>query len=84
MDLVAFNTRRPLFRDVRLRRAVSYALDRPALARVYGEAPTDRFVPPAVWGAKPPIYPLDGPDLSRARRLSGAGSTAQRHAVLLR
>src|SRR4029077_2389214 len=31
VDAVVFNTNRPLFRNARLRRAVSYALDRPAL-----------------------------------------------------
>ena len=28
VDMIAFNTRRPAFRDVRMRRAVNYALDR--------------------------------------------------------
>ena len=32
IDYSCFNTKRPLFRDVSLRRAVNYALDRPALA----------------------------------------------------
>ena len=33
------------FRDVRMRRAAAYALDRRALAAVFGEQPTDRLVP---------------------------------------
>ena len=56
----------PLFRDVRLRRAVNYALDRPALARIYGEAVSDRYVPPAIPGARrSAVYPWTGPDLVR-------------------
>jgi ABC-type transport system substrate-binding protein/predicted Ser/Thr protein kinase len=74
VDLVAFNTRRPLFAGARLRRAASYALDRPALAGVYGEQTTDHLVPAAVPGAsRRALYPLSGPDLARARRLAGRG-----------
>jgi peptide/nickel transport system substrate-binding protein len=74
VDLIAFNTRRPLFKDVRLRRAVNYALDRRAMAAVFDETPTDRYVPPAVPGVRTPlVYPLAGPDLETARRLAGAG-----------
>jgi ABC-type transport system substrate-binding protein len=82
VDLIAFNTRRPLFRDARLRRAVNYALDRPALAGIYGEAVSDRYVPPAVPGAsESAAYPLSGPDLARARALAGRGParTARLH-----
>jgi ABC-type transport system substrate-binding protein len=74
VDLLAFNTRRPLFRDARLRRAVNYALDRPALAGIFGEAVSDRYVPPAVPDAsRSAVYPLSGPDLVRARALAGRG-----------
>ena len=45
VDLLAFNTRRPLFRDVNVRRAVNEALDRPAVIAVWGDAPDDRYVP---------------------------------------
>jgi ABC-type oligopeptide transport system substrate-binding subunit len=76
VDLLAFNTRRTLFSDARLRRAVNYALDRPALAGIFGEAVSDRYVPPAVPGAnRSAVYPLSGPDLVRARALAGHGPT---------
>ena len=72
LDYIAFNTRRPLFRDVRLRRAVNYALNRPALARAYGDTPGDQIVPPAVPGFPAGrAYPIGPPDLMSARRLAG-------------
>ena len=71
VDMIAFNTRRPLFRDARLRRAVNYALDRKALAAVWAEEPTDGYVPSAIPGAASrDVYPLSQPDLARARRLA--------------
>jgi peptide/nickel transport system substrate-binding protein len=73
VDALAFNTRRPLFRDARMRRAVAHALDRAALARVYGEQPTDRLIPPAVGGGGGSIAFADEPDLAAARRLAGRG-----------
>ena len=77
---LVFNTNRPLFRDARLRRAVSYALDRPALAGVRAEAPADQTVPAGVRGFPAGVaYPISGPDLTTARRLAGTGV---RHAVL--
>ena len=80
VDMIAFNTRRATFRDVRVRRAVNYALDRPALAGVYSEQPVDRYIPPAVPGSRPEhVYPVDGPNLTKARRLAGHRS---RRAVL--
>jgi hypothetical protein len=55
---------------VRLRRAVNFALDRPALAAAFGDAPTDRYLPPMMPGARDGhFYPIDRPDLSRARSL---------------
>jgi ABC-type transport system substrate-binding protein/class 3 adenylate cyclase/streptogramin lyase len=76
------NTSRPLFSNVRLRRAVNYAIDRPALVAQgqrfqevnpfnAGE-PTDDYVPPSVAGATDfHLYPVKGPDLRRARRVAG-------------
>ena len=78
-DYFVFNTRRPLFRNERLRRAVDYALDRRALASAFGDLPDDRVVPRAV-----PGYPAgrifgSTPDLAAARKLAGRG---KRHAVV--
>ena len=72
----AFNTKRGLFADPRLRKAVNYAVDRRALAEHtgVGEAgrPTDQYIPPGMPGFEDaPIYPLGGPDLATARRLAG-------------
>jgi ABC-type transport system substrate-binding protein len=76
------NTSRPLFSNVRLRRAVNYAIDRPALVAQgqrfqevnpfnAGE-PTDDYIPPSVAGATDVhLYPVKGPDLRRAKRLAG-------------
>jgi ABC-type transport system substrate-binding protein len=75
LDYVVLNAERPLFRNPRLRRAVSYALDRRALARSFFDAPDDQMVPPAVPGFVPGrSYQLNGPDLQAARRL-----TSRRH-----
>jgi ABC-type transport system substrate-binding protein len=63
-----------------MRRAVAYALDRRALAAVYGEQPTDHLVPTAIGGPAGNIAYPDDPDLVTARRLAGLG--AQRNATL--
>ena len=76
------NTSRPLFSRVRLRRAVNYAIDRPALVaqgRRFQEVnpfnagePTDDYLPPSAAGAKDfHVYPVNGPDLRRAKLLAG-------------
>jgi peptide/nickel transport system substrate-binding protein len=73
---LTLNTSRPLFRNnLRLRRAINFALDRPAILRQGGSfrslTPTDQIVPSWVPGwADWRIYPVDGPDLPRARRLA--------------
>src|SRR6185436_10113623 len=71
-----FNTRRGPFADVRLRRAVNFAIDRRALAANTGVGevgrPTDQHIPPGLPGFEDAaIYPLGGPDLPAARRLAG-------------
>ena len=75
VEYIALNTSRPLFADVRMRQAVNYAIDRAALIRqagAYAGTPTDQYLPPGVLGFEDAdIYPLDGPDLEKARELTG-------------
>jgi len=77
VDRLIFNTSRPPFSSARLRRAVSYALDRTALARqgLHVELPaqpSDQYLPPSMPGFRDVrLYPLR-PDLARARRLAGS------------
>lgn len=69
-DELVFDTEHGPLRDVRLRRAVNFALDRPALAAVFGDAATDRYLPPMTPGARDGhVYPLGKPDLARAQSL---------------
>ncbi len=77
LDYIALNTHRPLFRDLRMRKAVNYALDRRSLARLgnfgspFPDRPTDQYLPPAIAGfTDARVYPLR-PDLATARRLAG-------------
>jgi YVTN family beta-propeller protein len=76
IDFLALNTHRPLFADVRLRRAVNYAIDRAALARLGSGGVTlpdnrlDHYLPAGVPGyRKLHVYPST-PDLAKARRLA--------------
>jgi serine/threonine protein kinase/ABC-type transport system substrate-binding protein len=68
VDLVVFNTARPLFHDVRLRRAVSKALDRQALAAALQDDAVDQLLP----GSAP----------TGLRPLAVAPLPQQQHAVL--
>jgi YVTN family beta-propeller protein len=84
VDSFIFNTHTGPFTDPRLRRAVNYAIDRPALSHDTGFGfvgkSTDQFIPPGIPGFDDAaIYPLGGPDLATARRLAGGG---RHHAVL--
>jgi ABC-type transport system substrate-binding protein len=74
-DYVALNTSRPLFRSLSMRRAVNYAIDRPAMLRqrgAYAGKVTDHILPPDMpdFRAKH-TYPLHGPDVAKAKRLVG-------------
>jgi YVTN family beta-propeller protein len=82
LDYLRLNTKRPLFARLRLRRAVNYAIDRRALARLGFENPspaglTDQYLPPTVAGFRDShIYPFR-PNLATARRLArGTHATA--------
>jgi len=84
---LALNTQRPLFRNnPALRRAVNYALDRPDLARLFGQGgatPADEYLPPGFPGYEPKhVYPVGLPDLATARRLA-RGHLRGGHAVFL-
>jgi peptide/nickel transport system substrate-binding protein len=86
-DYMVLNVNVAPFNDVRVRRAVNYALDRRALSRLYGTGgaqPTCQVLPPQMPGyARYCPYTLhprrDGawlaPDLATARRLISASGT---------
>ena len=70
LSFYLLNINRPPFDDLSVRRAVAYAIDRPALATADQAMPADGYLPkdmPGVTGAH--VYPVDGPDLAKARAL---------------
>jgi YVTN family beta-propeller protein len=83
LDYLSLNTKRPLFARLRMRRAVNYAIDRRALARLGFESTpspaglTDQYLPPTVAGFRDArIYP-SRPDVRTGRRLArGTHATA--------
>jgi peptide/nickel transport system substrate-binding protein len=83
---LVLNVARPLFSSVELRKAVNYALDRPALASgegAYGLTPTDQILPPGIPGFHDyDLYPLDGPDLATAQALAAESGRVPATAVL--
>ena len=70
---LAINTTRPPFDNVKVRQAISYAIDRPTLIKQGGPRtgiPADQYLPPRMPGYKDvQIYPLDGPDIAKAKQL---------------
>jgi ABC-type oligopeptide transport system substrate-binding subunit len=70
---LAFNHDRPAFKgpgQIPLKKAINYAIDRPALVRSAGYLAgkrTDQILPPALARAES-IYPLGGPNLVAGRR----------------
>ena len=68
------NTRVPPFDDVSVRRAVNYAVDRRALARLYRGTPTCHVVPPQLPGHS--AYCPYRHDPAKAQRLIAASGTA--------
>jgi peptide/nickel transport system substrate-binding protein len=78
IEWLTFNTRRGVFRDARLRRAVNYALDRPALAALTQSIPSDALIPPGIPGAGgKAVYPLDGPDVPKPGHSHGERAAKQ-------
>lgn len=75
LRVLVLNTAGPLFKNnVKLRRAVNFAVDRKALLAARGTFAgynTDQFLPPLVPGFRNArIYPLRRPDVARARTLA--------------
>lgn len=71
-DELAFDTWHGPFADQRLRQAVNYALDRPALAAALGDLATARYLPPGMPASyQQSVYPLGSPDFRHARALAG-------------
>jgi ABC-type transport system substrate-binding protein len=73
-----FNSGRPLFADRSVREAAAYALDRPALARAWEVAffsgggaalATDQLLPTRWFGPQTATFPLDVPDMAKAKAL---------------
>ena len=82
------NVRTPPFDDVRVRRALNYAVDRGRVAELLGTSethkPTCQMLPPGFQGYTPscpftvnpnPAGTWTGPDLAKARRLVAASGT---------
>src|SRR5207244_1141221 len=87
-DWLQLNTNIPPFDDVRVRKALNFAIDRAAIVRMDGgrltAAPTCQLIPPALPGYRPycPYTRRPGadgrwraPDLARARALVAASHT---------
>jgi peptide/nickel transport system substrate-binding protein len=82
------NVRTPPFDDVRVRRALNFAVDRGHVAELLGtretQVPTCQLLPPGIQGYTPscpftanpnPAGTWNGPDLAHARRLVAASGT---------
>jgi ABC-type oligopeptide transport system substrate-binding subunit len=73
---LAINTSRPPFDNLKIRQAISYAIDRPTLIKQAGPrtgTPADQYLPPRMPGYKDvEIYPTAGPDVAKAKQLIAA------------
>ena len=74
VDYFAMNTSRPAFSNPIMRKAVNYAVDRPALVRVRGYLAgfrNDQILPPGLGGYKDvKLYPIKGSDYAKAKTLA--------------
>ena len=72
---LALNTSRPALGKVNLRKAVNWAIDRPAMLRVAGKFAgkrTDQILPPNMQGFRDAkLYPIKGADVAKGRELGG-------------
>lgn len=75
ISYLALNTSRGIFKDPKIRRAVAYAVDRPALTRLGGlnaGTPNEQLLPPGIPGYRnADLYPVDGPNIAKAKALLG-------------
>jgi ABC-type oligopeptide transport system substrate-binding subunit len=75
---LALNTTRPLFKDVNVRKAVNYAIDRHAILLqrgAYAGQAWTHYLPPGIAGSSSEQpYPTNTPDLATAKKLAGSGS----------
>jgi peptide/nickel transport system substrate-binding protein len=81
---LVMNTERPTFKNVAARKAVNYAIDRPALLRTrgkFGGKRTDQILPPALPGyIAANIYPIAGANPTKAKSIySGGGEINLMH-----
>jgi len=82
---IAMNTARPLFSNVKLRQAVSHAIDRRFMVAQHGFLAgqrTDQFLPNSMPGFKQAqIYSIKGPNYTKAKALA-QGNTGDGKAVM--
>jgi peptide/nickel transport system substrate-binding protein len=80
VDYMAMNNARAPFNNVNVRKAVEYAIDRPAQVRLlgaYAGKRTSQMLVPGIPGYKPfNAYPLKGADVSKAKAIGGAAITS--------
>jgi peptide/nickel transport system substrate-binding protein len=78
VNYVAMNTRRAPFTDAKVRKAVNFAISRSAILSQSGFKagnPTDQVLPPTMRGFRDAkIYPLNAPDIAKAKALIGGKS----------
>jgi len=76
VNYMAMNTARAPFDNVNLRKAVEYAIDRPAQVRLlgaYAGQRTSQILVPGIPGYAPfNAYPLKGADVEKAKQVGGA------------
>ena len=75
-DYVALNTANKTLASPQMRKAVNFAIDRPAMLRVRGAfagTRTDQILPPGMGGfIDQKIYPIKGSDYAKAKSLAGS------------
>ena len=80
VDYMGMNTARAPFDNVALRKAVNWAIDRPAQVRLlgaYAGKRTDQILVPGIPGYKPfNVYALKGADVAKAKAVGGAAIAA--------